>query len=514
MVENFENQQHSYQQQTSELNWRLKFFFWLAASDEKILERPDCRKERKKHASIGAIVLLISLLASFTGGCAALLAFGSLEISIGVGIFWGLIVGAFDRLLITNIKKKHRRNAWEQFCGFFEQSVNLVPRMALAGLISFGISKVAEIQIFDSEISGQIQIDSRDEAIAKATQRFAPKVADFNSKKQALEKNLETTKLERKAAYEQVKCEQEGTCGTGIPRWGPVSKFKEEELNRLNTEIERIKAEIEKVEQGIAGVKKQIDIEADKIVLQLEKSVGLKKRLEVLLEISQGDPVNQTIDLFVTLIIIAIELLPILSKVLSKYSPYDAILEMEEEETRSFAVQNIVRSQLEIKAANQLLGDNDAISQEVKKQKDIHKKIREKVQNVMNDIMSEFLNRQNLEDRIHDKIETEFQSISFASIGTAIETIAFQAMQDGKLLPGITAKLETELQSISFASIGRVLNDLEKELTPEMMREIVKEILASKIKLATGEEKLEDAKENHEQLKNDLNNFKKEVSNQ
>lgn len=132
-----------------------ELLIFCSGSDKDLINQ--CPKsERNKYASIGATVLLTSILAAISSGYALYTIFRgeeyALESAIGFGLLWATIIFNLDRYIVSSLRKEGN---WQR------ELLYAAPRLVIAILISLVIAKPLEVRIFASRIEQQILQDKR-----------------------------------------------------------------------------------------------------------------------------------------------------------------------------------------------------------------------------------------------------------------------------------------------------------------------------------------------------------------
>ena len=99
----------------------------------------------------------------------------------------------------------------------------------------------------------------------------------------------------------------------------------------------------------IEKVKKQTKMRLEK--LKKKDEIGLIGKIQILEELKKDNPTIEYSSLFITILLIAIDSVPITLKFLCKYSPYDAYIETQEEKAiylKSKELSDIERNNNEI----------------------------------------------------------------------------------------------------------------------------------------------------------------------
>ncbi len=289
----------------------MQFFLFCSAADQELLKQ--CPKsEHQKYAGVGATVLFTGLLACASGGYALYTAFNSIWLSVVLGVFWGLLVFNLDRFLVSTMKKSR---------GKLKELSQITPRLLLAVLLAIVISTPLELKIFEEEINeslyyaGARKLDQLDSLYEKRIAVKQEAIEDLRS-------NTQSKQDARDDYYQQYICECDGTCGTGEKGRGTECERKEKKYLQSEKEYQEAKAENDK---EIAAINKEQTALNNQRLLEkkeLEASFadGLLVRLEALKTLPYGP------QLAIILLLIAVEIAPILVKLLSPYGPYDHLL--------------------------------------------------------------------------------------------------------------------------------------------------------------------------------------------
>ena len=289
----------------------MQFFLFCSAADIEILKQ--CPKsEHQKYAGVGATVFFTGLLACASGGYALFTAFKIVWLSVLLGFFWGALVFNLDRFLVSTMKKSR---------GKLKELVQITPRLLLAVLLAIVISTPLELKIFEEEIN---------ESLYYAGTQKIDRLDSLNEKRLAVKQNqIEDLKARtqqkqdvRDEYYKQYVCECDGTCGTGQKGRGSECERKEQKYQQSNLEYQQAKKENDAEIASIMSEKADIQKGhlAQKEELKASFSDGLLVRIDALKTLPYGP------QLAIILLLIAIEIAPILVKLLSPYGPYDHLL--------------------------------------------------------------------------------------------------------------------------------------------------------------------------------------------
>lgn len=127
-----------------------KFFWLISGSEIHVLK--DCKNDYNRHATMGFILFMTWLFATFAGGFAGWYFGHSLKPAFGFGLMWGLMIYAIDRGMVVSLKKNptiENQPFWFPF----------LTRAVLGIVIAFFISIPFEILIFNEDIKIQMEKD-------------------------------------------------------------------------------------------------------------------------------------------------------------------------------------------------------------------------------------------------------------------------------------------------------------------------------------------------------------------
>lgn len=132
----------------------IQKFFWLISGSE-IHVLKDCKNDYNRHATMGFILFMTWLFATFAGGFAGWYFGNSLKTASIFGLLWGLMIYAIDRGMVVSLKKNPTitQPFWFPF----------ISRGILGIIIAFFISIPFEILIFNEDIKIQMEKDKDNE---------------------------------------------------------------------------------------------------------------------------------------------------------------------------------------------------------------------------------------------------------------------------------------------------------------------------------------------------------------
>lgn len=359
------NKRSVYNNKIIEWGGWLNEFLWICAGANREVLR-QCPTDYAKYAGTGGTILFTAIMAAISGGYAISFVFqdAPLYVPFGFGIIWGLMIFNLDRFMVNTMYSdgKHTISKVEFLGG--------LPRIILAIFLGIVISTPIEIRIFQDKIKSQLIIDQGKvgDDVRKAHDLLYQQRKDIED--QISTRNNQLTDLRagrldgvsgRVADKEKELKEAENrlyneTNGDGITKkkgYGPAAKQLENQVNRLKGELANLRLEEKQnnannqtyIRQRTVSVQNEIDeynrrlVEVDKKIAEVEKEgsegqkalTGFCAQINALNEIASFSE-NMSLflaRLFISLLFIAIEVIPTLFKMMVASGPYDDYLRAE-----------------------------------------------------------------------------------------------------------------------------------------------------------------------------------------
>ncbi|MDX1936201.1 MAG: DUF4407 domain-containing protein [Flavihumibacter sp.] len=329
---------------TSKKNTESNFLWWCAGAHQQLLKQYP--SEHTKYAGLGGVVLATFVLASVSAGYAIYSVFGNIGWTIAFALIWGLIIFNFDRFLVSTMRKygvSKKKQLWMT-----------VPRLALAILIGITIARPLELKIFEKEINTQVvenmhqkmllndsllQLENNNAINTATTERnrlFARKLA------------IEDSIAQLQTAYVR---EADGTGGSGQRGIEQLTRLKmqayENAVTQFTPELLLLSQSIKAQDSIIANVHATQEQQRRQYATLTASNIGFLERNKAMSDLSAKEPSVFWSSLFISLLIILIEIGPILSKLIMPVGPYDIAL-AKEELTQMAAHENDMRKDKEI----------------------------------------------------------------------------------------------------------------------------------------------------------------------
>ena len=352
---------------------------------------------------MGATVFFTGLFAAISGGYALYFIFNDMTLlwrifaAVIFGCIWGAMIFNLDRYIVSSMKKGG---------GFWNEFKMATPRIILAAVIAFVISKPLELQIFHTSIEYELEImKQKDIKLQETTltSRYTAEMDTLASQIKSLKGELTQATLQRDRLDEIARVEADGSGGSNKRGAATIYKIKkadaekaQQELNNLSENnlplIQSKQKELDKTAATIEGLKSSIVRGAYD---------GFDKRLDALGNVSNKSATISMASIFIMLLFLAIEMAPVLVKLLSSRGPYDDILENDE---HIFQIERIeqmtLRSQLsfeKLELAKQT--GNYALEQEIANKKNYTRRFKEAEAEISQEMINKW-KREELE-RVH-----------------------------------------------------------------------------------------------------------------
>ena len=317
----------------------LKEFFWFCSgASPELLNR--CPTESSKYAGIGATVLFTGIFAALAGGYALYTVFDNWVPAVIFGLIWGAMIFNLDRYIVSSMKKEG--NWWKEFR-------TAIPRLLLAVLLAFVISKPLELKMFEREINGELVL--MEQALFKKQEdtikaRFVPSIHLLDQEIELLKNEITDKEKHRNELRIIAQQEADGTGGSMRRNLGPIYRVKKLDADLADQELSSLRNKNDSLVSG-----KQRDIEllqaaySEEIAgLKREKYDGLASRIDALGNlVAKSKPIYWA-NIFILLLFIAIETAPVFVKLIGSKGPYDDLLHTHEHGFDLYRVEQTTKS--------------------------------------------------------------------------------------------------------------------------------------------------------------------------
>ncbi len=355
------------------------FFWWCAGVNKKLLR--GCENEYSKYFAIGATIFFTAVFASFSGGYALYYVFTGSKyavfLAVSIGILWGAMIFNIDRFLVVSLKKEGKP---------LKEFGMALPRLLLAIMIGIVIARPLELKLFEKEINDGLANQYKENyyvneriRIVNEKQNLQIVLGDLNTQYKIKRSDLDKAKEDKEEAE---KLRDEETHGvktgrtTGKVGFGKYAQIKQGELDEKTTLYNKIAQQVDSLEQIITNKQKELipekaltNEELNDKADQWATTAGFYDRNKMLSKIANGEYSsfeiyrnafdNELVDnqqgnsnnvdafskeedgdwtvLFISLLFIIVECLPVFVKLMSKRGNYDTLLEEEEDKVNFIA---------------------------------------------------------------------------------------------------------------------------------------------------------------------------------
>ncbi len=321
--------------ESHKINKISRFFAKSAGAYIPVLEK--CPSQVTKYFSMGVILWITAMMASFSGGYFINTIFTNDDTSISwlvfvFALFWGLAIFSLDRYMVTSIDINK---------GFRKSLLQATPRLLLALCLGIVVSKPLEMKFFEKEINSEIQSLNQSEYKNKLERD-----SDLNINAQDIrsielkEKQLDSTLVVENMTVEKLKIdyfnERNGKGISGKNGYGPQAKQKEKLWEDSKLKYEGLEKSILKEKEALNTKREELNNMSitirQRIEAPLNSNDGPLKRIQALHSITKKDIALQITDMLLSLIFILFEVAPIMVKLSMKKGLYEIALENYEKE--------------------------------------------------------------------------------------------------------------------------------------------------------------------------------------
>jgi hypothetical protein len=319
------------------------FFLFCSGADTDLLKR--CPTETSKYVGMGATIFFTGVFAALAAGYALYTVFDSVWIACLFGLLWGLMIFNLDRYIVSSMRKEGR---------FSRELLMASPRIILAILISIVIAKPLELKIFEKEINPELVVMeqeayARQEAQLKA--RYIPEQDSLKAERQQLRQELSVKAQQRDELIRIAQEEADGTGGSRRRNLGPIYKAKKADADKAEAELQQLAQQynerIKLIEQSLAA--NEAYMNRDLSGMDRGRLNGPAARIEALSRLTAESTAIWWADLFIMFLFIAIEISPVLVKLISSKGPFDNLLKIEEHHFHALEIEEVGKTNAETK---------------------------------------------------------------------------------------------------------------------------------------------------------------------
>ena len=299
----------------------LNEFLWICAGvDRKLLRQ--CPTDWSKYAGQGGLILFTALMAMLSGGYAFSTIFYNTWLSIGFGIFWGLLIFNLDRFIVNTMYSDGKYTiSWAELGAG-------TPRLIIAVFIGLVISTPLELKIFEDRIEYQI-IEDNTERAGNIRRGVNEKLDDAIKRRDLLEAEYNEIHQRWTDAMKDLKNEAEGTSKSGKVGRGSIWKDKKEYFDGVDREQKDWESKHQAELSSLILLIQQTQIESGEQVTSAMEDKGFTVRYEAFNNVKKKSMAVRIVSLFITLLFIIIEVCPTFFRMMVASGPYDCLLDAE-----------------------------------------------------------------------------------------------------------------------------------------------------------------------------------------
>lgn len=305
-----------------------RILWWSSGADPEILK--NFPTEQNKYATIGIAVILTGIIAVITGTYSFQLIFNNFITSILIGLVWGMLIFNIERILI--------QNTFSRGNSFYQTMMKSIPAILIVLVLTIVITYPLVLRIFSEEIDQQL-IRQTQSVILEIEKSYDEQIKDLFEEIRKLETGLAIKDENVNELRKDYEGELSGESGTGVVGSGPVAQLKKKTYERALSEYQQDKVSVRKRQSELRDRIEQIEEQKNYYAENLQKQ-GVHSLIAKLSALSQLEKENRTVyfvRFFIFLLMFLLNLLPFISKYLSKKDLYELYIT----DTKSGAFQNI-----------------------------------------------------------------------------------------------------------------------------------------------------------------------------
>jgi hypothetical protein len=292
-------------------------------------------KERGVYAALGVSVLAVGAIAAVTS-VAALATATKIPwwALVPVGMFWGSVLFAFDRGVILggprygdldagDTGRPSRRHRASPYIG----------RVLVSVFVGIVVADVACLALFEPDINAQLATTNQtrfNEVLDAQAQAQKNQVALYETAVTEREEALTQLEAEYAAAQKDADQEANGTGGTGKAGRGEVWRRKQAHADKVRadrdaavTALATAKSDRDKAVAAASAETDERNANNDSKPSDVLKATGILSRHEAMVTFLKNEPGALLMFLIITLVLLAVDLLPVVGKLMTSNSVYE-----------------------------------------------------------------------------------------------------------------------------------------------------------------------------------------------
>lgn len=339
--------------------------------------------EQIKQAGIGGTVFFTALMAFVSSAYALFTVFDQVWIAMLFGLVWGLLIFNLDRFIVSTIRKRDRIG---------KELIQAIPRILLAVIIAVVISKPLELKLFEKEID-RVILESKNAMTLDNREQIAltytPQIEKLETENDALKAEIATKEQEVNALYATYIAEAEGREGTLKIGKGPVYAEKREKHDAALSELQALRTQnnamIAANRTAITQLKTEYESQVNTTQPVIDGFDGLMARIDALGALPWWPT------FFIFLLFLAVETMPIISKLMAPKGEYDIKLEQSLVTLDAFAVQQAAQQKQQQSADAAI---NDKIYEDLREDEELYRYKRQRAADILKFQADVFYERQ------------------------------------------------------------------------------------------------------------------------
>lgn len=292
------------------------FIYWCSGCNVEVLLKH--KNDQPKYFGIGLTILITAVMASLTGGYAFMMIFSNSITAVFFGLFWGLLIFNLDRFIISSSgvsdgTAKITKEEW----------INAIPRLILAITIGIIIALPLEIRLFEKEINAEINAQNStnpENAVILIGNRFVI-IDSYYSELSLINEEINFKKELRRSLYKNYM----KLVSSNETEEKQVIAFNNYEMasKQWNDFFPRANNRISELSQTIADLIVEKENEIRNVKNIEERNSGILAKYIALNKITNENKSAMTLRIFITLLLILIEIVPIIFKLMTVDGPYE-----------------------------------------------------------------------------------------------------------------------------------------------------------------------------------------------
>jgi hypothetical protein len=283
--------------------------------------------ERGVYAALGITVIAVGVIAAATSISAIATATDlAWWLIVPVGVFWGVTLFAFDRGVILGAPRRADT-------GGLTSVIPYVGRVLVSVFVGIVVADFACMVLFAPDIEARLAETnaSRYTAVVETEQRA--KESKLVVEEEAVRQRTETLRAleaDYATAQQAADVEMRGTGGTRLIGQGQVWQRKQAHADTVRANRDRVAADLATAQSTLDRRRAEVADEAeataaaaDTRATDVHRATGLLSRHEAMVDLVRHDSGALMLLVMVTIVFLAIDLLPVLGKLMTGNTVYE-----------------------------------------------------------------------------------------------------------------------------------------------------------------------------------------------